>query len=60
MVKRQFSTMQVARGAAVLIAAIILAGCARENVCYEPEEMPEFGRILRAVPCDDATEAPTG
>lgn len=42
----------------LLVAAIALGGCMRENVCYEPETMPEYGKILRAVPCDRAKETP--
>ena len=44
--------------AGVLLAAMAVAGCTRENVCYRPEEMPEFGKILRAVPCEKTTTAP--
>jgi len=40
------------------VALLALTACTRENVCYEPQRMPEFGQILRAVPCDEAKSAP--
>lgn len=42
--------------AGLVLAMAALGGCMRENVCYEPQKMPEFGSILRAVPCDEATD----
>ncbi|GIK99545.1 MAG: hypothetical protein BroJett029_37540 [Alphaproteobacteria bacterium] len=53
---RQFPKRCAALAGACAMLAV--TACMRENVCYEPQRMPEFGQILRAVPCDEAKRAP--